>query len=359
MRALFYVGRRLLAYASLLLVLLLLTFLVYAATPTEPANFIYGQTAHPTAEQFQHGNELLGVDRPVLVQYADYVWHLVRGDFGNAWNGAGHDFHGRLVPGPAVWPQLRAGLAVSASTAAGGIVLLALFALPLGLIAARRPRGVVDQIGGTVTLIGVTVHPLVLALLLQLFLARRFHVLPQSGYCPLHAVHSSAPSSPLDPNPFVECNGVVDWARHLILPWLTFAAFFTAIYTRMVRAQVIDVLRQPYIHAAEARGVGPWRILLRHAFPNAAGSVLAMLAMDAGTAIGITIFIDAVYGLHGIGFLSVRALSGQFGFDRPIILGVVTVIALAVFALNLLVDYLQALIDPRVVDSGPQRVLRA
>ncbi len=134
--------------------------------------------------------------------------------------------------------------------------------------------------------------------------------------------------------------------------------FFLAIYTRVIRAQMLDVLRQPYIRAAEARGAGPLRILVRHAFPNAAGSVLAMLAMDIGTAIGVTIFIDAVFGLPGLGRLSVDALGGQLGFDRPIILGVVTVVALAVFVLNLVVDYVQALIDPRVVESGPRRLVR-
>ncbi len=220
MKALSFVARRAGIYAGLLLLLLLLTFLVYQASPTEPALFVYPNTQHPTDAQLARGNHLLGFDRPLLVQFGDYVWHLLRGDFGHAWQGSSLGSFGKLEPGPPIRPLVSQAVAVSASTVLGGAVLLALLAVPLGLFTARRPRGLHDRIVGSATLLGVTVHPLVMALLLQLFLARRFHLLPQAGYCPLHRGTPSDAAFRYNLAP-ADCHGPVAWASHLVLPWAT------------------------------------------------------------------------------------------------------------------------------------------
>ena len=135
---------------------------------------------------------------------------------------------------------------------------------------------------------------------------------------------------------------------HLILPWVTFALFFVALYMRMLRARLLETLNTHYVRTARAKGAGEMRVLRKHALPNVIAPMIIMLAMDAGTAIGISIYIESVYFLPGIGHLVLNALSGERGFDLPLILGVMFISATAIIALNALADVVARMIDPRI-----------
>jgi peptide/nickel transport system permease protein len=138
------------------------------------------------------------------------------------------------------------------------------------------------------------------------------------------------------------------------LPWLTFALFFVALYMRIVRSRLLDALAADYTRAARAKGASEGRVLRRHALPNTVLPVITMLGMDLGTAVGVAVYVETVYQLPGIGRLLIGALSGEQGFDRPVIMAVVTVVGGAIILLNLVADAALAVVDP-TVEARPRR----
>ncbi|TML47845.1 MAG: ABC transporter permease, partial [Actinobacteria bacterium] len=134
-------------------------------------------------------------------------------------------------------------------------------------------------------------------------------------------------------------------AYHLVLPWLTFATLYGALYVRMVRATVIETLDQDYVRTARAKGASEWRVLRSHVLSNALLPIVTMTGMDIGVALGGTIFVENVFGLNGLGRTMTRAVQT---YDLPIVLGVLLFMTVAIVVFNLIVDIAYALIDPRV-----------
>jgi peptide/nickel transport system permease protein len=144
----------------------------------------------------------------------------------------------------------------------------------------------------------------------------------------------------------------------LILPWLTFALFFVALYMRIVRARMLEVLEEPFVRTARAKGASELRVIRSHALRNAIAPVVTMTAMDAGMAIGVAMYIETVFGLPGLGRTLIRALAGFQGYDLPVILGVTLVAAAAIIVLNLLADVVLLLVDPTIARRQGRGVLR-
>ena len=333
-----YVLRRLAVAVGLLFVLSIVTFLMYAEIPSNPAGFVI-DLQHASPEQIAKADHLLGVDRPIWVQYGKFVERGVQGDFGISWNTIDFSPSGEssgVHVGPMVWGAAK----VTASVVAGGFVLVLLVAVPLGTFAATRPRGVVDRLSLGLSLAAISTHPLVVGLLLPLFAGNRWHLAPASGYCPL------VPSERLP------CSGPAGWASHLALPWATFALFFVALYLRMTRTRMLEVLEEPYVRTARAKGASELRVLSRHALRNAISPVVTMVGMDAGMAIGIALYVETVFGLPGLVRTTIVALRGFSGFDLPVIVAVVLVTAVAIILLNLLVDLALYAIDPTIGRKG-------
>ena len=332
-RLLAFFVRRLAGALFTLIVMITLTFALFWAIPSDPATWVYPTAQHLTDYQIRHANHLLGVDRPLVEQWADYLWHLLRFDFGTQWSGA-QLIEPKLTEVP-IGPQLASAVPQTLSIILGGALLVVLLAVPLGAISGRRIGSVSDRTIALLALIGICTHPMVVGLTLSTALGGHLHWFPQGGYCPLIAGSDSI------------CGGPVDWASHLILPWMTFALLFLALYTRMIRATVAETMHADYIRTARAKGVGETRVMTRHVLPNAGLRILTMVGMEIGTAIGVCIFIEAAYGFEGLGKMSVTALFGTAALDLPLILAVVTVITTIVVIGNLLVDLLYAIIDPR------------
>jgi peptide/nickel transport system permease protein len=227
MDVLLFLARRVAIALVLLFLLTLITFVIFFRIPSEPAQFLV-DTKIATRAQIQAARHTLGADRPLHVQFAKYVWRLAHGDFGRSWR-TYYIYKGEVVPGVPVSYILRDAAGVTASLVFGGAALLLLLSIPLGAWSATRPRSLLDRTVGAGSLVGISTHPLVVALLLQLFVGFRWHVAPASGYCPLHG-HSF-----VDIPGQQSCGGMVDWASHLVLPWITFALFFVALYIRIVR----------------------------------------------------------------------------------------------------------------------------
>jgi peptide/nickel transport system permease protein len=355
-----YVVRRIAVAMVLAWLLSVITFAMYFKIPADPAGFLV-DIQHSTPDQIEKAQHALGVDRPVYVQYAKYVERALHGDLGFSWQTA-FVFSGQ-VEGIPVAPTVVRALGVTASLVLGGMLLLLLVAIPLGTFVATRPRSWTDRATIAFSIAAISTHPLVVGLLLQLFAGNRWHIAPPSGYCPFFG---SAPdtSSPqfnnfVSPENVPSCGGPFDWAYHLVLPWLTFALFFVALYLRMMRARMIEVLGEPYVRTARAKGASELVVVRRHALRNALSPIVTMIGMDAGMAIGIAMYIETVFNLPGLGRTTIGALNNPAGFDLPIILGVTLFAGVVIILLNLFVDLALLVIDPTISRRRGRGELRA
>jgi peptide/nickel transport system permease protein len=324
-----YVARRVASGFGLLLALTVVTYAIFFTIPADPGYFIV-KTNHPTTAQLRAADRELGVDRPVYVQYARFVWRLVHGDLGNSY-----------ADGAPVLSIVRASLPVTASIVLGGAALLALTSVALGVLCARRQHTAVDRIVATLPLLGIALHPLAVGLILRSVFAKHLPIAPSSGYC-----------SPI-PGPG-GCNGVFRWTSHLILPWITFALFMLPLYVRMVRTRVLETLDEQHVTVARAKGASERRVVHAHVLPLVSPALVAMLAMDAGTALTAAIYIEVAFSLPGLGQTALTAQQGSVGLDLPVITGVIMVVAAAVITLNTVADILAVRLDPRL-ELGSRR----
>jgi peptide/nickel transport system permease protein len=320
--------RRVLWALLLCLLITLVTFVIFFRIPADPARMILTEQ-QPSPQRIAWARHKLGVDRPVYVQYAKYVWRLVHLDLGMAYSSRpGYEVK--------VVDQLRDAAPVTASVMGGAMVLWLLVAVPLGVYSALRPRGFVDRVGTVGVLVGISTPPFFVALLLRQFFAYHWQVFPFAGYCPLRPGATDA------------CGGLRDWSEHLILPWLAFALLYAALYTRMLRANVAETLHEDYVRTARAKGAGELRVLRSHVLRNSLLALVTMLGMDFAIAVGNAIYVEPIFGLPGLGGVAVAALRSGNGYDLPTILGVTLTVSLAVIVLNLVVDVLYSFLDPRI-----------
>ncbi len=208
-----------------------------------------------------------------------------------------------------------------------------LIAIPIGILSALRPRSFLDRASMTGVLIGISAHPVWIGLIFAYFIGYRWHITPITGYADFFNPDYGQPGGP------------VQWAYHLILPWMTFAILFAALYVRMIRANTMDTMNEDYVRTARAKGAPESQVLRSHILRNAMLPVVTMLGMDLGLALGGAVFTETVYSLPGLGATSIKALQN---YDTPYVMGVIIFATLAVIIFNLIVDVLYAWIDPRI-----------
>jgi peptide/nickel transport system permease protein len=279
--------------------------------------------------------DALRLSGPIYQQYGQFVYRFVRyGELGRSYQNRRpvNEIIGKAAP-------------VTASVVLGGAVIWLLLAFPIGILSALRPRSLLDRAGMIFVLIGISAHPAWVSLLLSRFLGRQTGLFPISGYCDLFSPHPSAP-----------CGGPTQWVWHLLLPWFAIALLFAALYARMIRAAVLETMEEDYVRTARAKGAGGWRILRGHVLRNAMLPVVTMVGMDIGQFLSWTIFVESVFGLPGLGGLLRTSIPNR---DLPVILGVVMVTTTAILLLNLVVDVVYSVIDPRIgAREGSARVGR-
>lgn len=352
-----YIVRRLLSGLVLVFALTWLAFALFRLIPSDPWRAILNDpTEHYTEADIKAANHKLGVDRPLIVQYADFVWRIVRHfDFGTTYNG---------FP---VKPTIEQALPVTWSIVLGGAVVLFLLAVPLGTLSAVRANTALDRAILFVSIAGVALHPFIIGFGLKWLFAERLSWLPSFYYCPLRGTTQVTDCSPAELSStlcsYHPCGGPIGWASHLALPWLTFALIFLPLYMRMVRGAVIDVLDQQYVLTARAKGAGLIRMLRSHVLRNALMQPLTMIGMEIGIALTVSVYIEVMFSVHGagtsaiggLGFGTGYALGGGTlagtaggGFNLPIVAAITFMIALTVIVLNLLVDLAYAYLDPRI-----------
>ena len=243
--------------------------------------------------------------------------------------------------GQAVGPAVVHAAMVTGSVVLGGALFALLLSIPLGAIAGSRPRSFTDRTILVVSLIGICTHPLVVALLLQQFPGRQWGLAPAGGYCPFFGAQDGCGGATTGPR---TCPAV-DHVRPLL----------PRVYTRLVRVRMIEVMDEPFIRTAAAKGASRTRIVRHHALRNAMGPVLTLVGMDIGLALGIALYIESVYRLPGLGLTTLTALNGGAGYDLPMILGVVLVIGLVIVVANFVIDLIILWMDPRAAEAGMRR----
>jgi peptide/nickel transport system permease protein len=275
------------------------------------------QASEATIAAIRHN---LGLDRPVLVQYGSFLWRALHGDFGYSYTNA-----------EPVTSLIGNGLPVTASLVIGGAVLWLFMGVGIGVVAATRPRSVLDRTATGFSLFFYSMPTFLLGEVLLLLFFFRLHLLgidlfPGAGYTPLLQ----------DP---------VEWARHLVLPWFTIALVTAATYVRLTRGSMLDVLGEDYIRTARAKGLSRRRVIYRHGLRAGLTPVVTQFGIDVGTLLGGAIVTENVFGLPGLGELAISALAKQ---DLPTVIGLVLLASAFVVIANIVVDILYSVLDARV-----------
>jgi peptide/nickel transport system permease protein len=317
-----YLVRRILWAVVLFFAVTIVTYIIFFIIPADPARAFSGK--NPTKAQIERAQHYLGLDQPVPVQYANFVWRLTYH------HSLGRSFTNREP----VNNLVLSAAPVTASLVLGGAVLWLLIALPLGILSALRPRSLLDRTSMIFVLIGVSAHPIWIGLIFSYFLGFRFHITPISGYCDF-----------FNPSIGADCGGPTQWAYHMILPWMTFAVLYAALYVRMIRANVMEAMHEDYVRTARSKGATEPRVMRVHILRNALLPVVTILGMDIGTALGGAIFTESIYGLPGLGRVSLQSLNT---LDLPTVMGVVVFATTMIILFNLVVDVLYAWVDPRI-----------
>jgi peptide/nickel transport system permease protein len=309
-----YIARRLTWAVVLCLALTLVTFVLFYVIPQNSVRLRGSGATDIEKWSKLHGS--------VLTQYGEWLWRLAHGSLDRS-------FYSRQP----VTTIITNAAPITLSLTIGAAVVWMLIALPLGVCSAMRPRSLIDRAGMTLVLVGLSVHPVWLGLMLSYVFGYRLDLAPKGGYCDMFGPETS-------------CGGPVQWAFHLLLPWITFAAVFAALYTRMIRASVTETLQEDYVKQARAKGLSEWQAMRSHVLPNALVPVVAMLAMDIGRlALPTALFVETAFGLPGIGRIFYQAIQRN---DLPVLAGIIVVSCVAVVLLNLVADLLFAVLDPRV-----------
>jgi peptide/nickel transport system permease protein len=291
---------------------------MYFIAPHDVARTLAGrQASEATIAAIRHN---LGLDRPVLVQYGSFLWRALHGDFGYSYTNA-----------EPVTSLIGNGLPVTASLVIGGAVLWLFMGVGIGVVAATRPRSVLDRTATGFSLFFYSMPTFLLGEVLLLLFFFRLHLLgidlfPGAGYTPLLQ----------DP---------VEWARHLVLPWFTIALVTAATYVRLTRGSMLDVLGEDYIRTARAKGLSRRRVIYRHGLRAGLTPVVTQFGIDVGTLLGGAIVTENVFGLPGLGELAISALSKQ---DLPTVIGLVLLASAFVVIANIVVDILYSVLDARV-----------
>jgi peptide/nickel transport system permease protein len=335
-----YLVRRILWAILLFLIITFVTFVIFFMAPNDPARAQCG------GEQARRAclvlvTEKLGLDKPVTTQYALFINKLlpVTLYYDEGWHPVPHVQQPTLgkqyATGASLDDTIKQAAPVTASLVFGGAVLWMIIGLSVGIFSALRPRSLVDRAAMVFVLIGVSAHPVWIGLIFSYFFGVKWGITPIANYANFFG---APPDSGLP-------GGPAQWAYHMILPWLTFAILFAALYVRMIRANVMETLGEDYVRTARAKGAPEKRILFSHVLRNALLPVVTMLGMDIAVGLGGAIFTEGVYQLPGLGRTIIVSLQAE---DLATIQAVVVFATISILVFNLIVDLLYAWVDPRI-----------
>ncbi|MDR7418439.1 MAG: ABC transporter permease [Armatimonadota bacterium] len=310
-----YLVRRLILTVPTVLGVLVAVFLLIRLVPGDVVTQLIGLEAQISPRRVEELRRLFGLDRPLAVQFGDYVGRVARGDLGRS-----------LRTGRPVAPELGRRFPVTIQLAVMGLLIAVAIGIPVGILAALARGKVADYAATIFVLLGLSVPSFWLAVLLILLFALRLGWLPPTGYI--------APGESLAAN-----------LRHMILPALSLGLILAAASARIVRSSLLEVLGRHYIRTARAKGLWERAVVLRHALRNALIPVVTVIGLQFGTLLGGTVIIEQIFSLPGIGRYALEGINLR---DYPVVQGAVLAIALAFTLVNLAVDLCYGFLDPRI-----------
>lgn len=308
-----YIIRRLLAVIPVMVVVALFVFSLLHATPGDPATVIAGDQASP--EEVAKIRIALGLDRPLVVQFADWVWRVANLDLGTS-----------IFTGLPVSQLIGQRIGPTMSLMAVSLFLSVLMAVPLGVLAAAKAGSWLDRALMSGAVIGFSIPVFVLGYLLAFVFSLKLDWLPTQGYVPL-------------------AEGIWQWLQRLLLPALSLGLVYAALIARIARAAMLEVLQQDFIRTARAKGASRIQVLFVHALRNAAIPIITVVGIGVALLIGGAVVTETVFAIPGLGRLTADAI---LRWDYPIIQGVVLFFSLVYVLVNLVVDLTYTIVDPRI-----------
>ena len=309
----FYILKRILLVFPALFGVSIIVFLMMRLIPGDPISIMLGVEYQPeVADQLQRK---LGLDQPLIIQYAKWATRLVSGDWGKS-----------IVTGIYVHQEIWQKLPVTLELIGLAMIFAIFVAVPAGIVSATRPNTVEDYGLMTVAMLGISTPEFFSGAILMLIFASKLGWFPAAGYMP--------PSE-----------GLWQHLWFMVLPAVTLGFPRAAILARLVRASMLEVIRQDYVTTARAKGVAEWWVIVFHAFKNAIIPPLSWMGLQVGYLVGGAIVVEVVFLVPGIASFGI---DGIFARDYPRVQGFVLVVTSVFIILNLLVDVVYAYLDPRI-----------
>jgi peptide/nickel transport system permease protein len=308
-----YIARRLLATIPVMAVVAVLVFSMLRLTPGDPAAIIAGAAAN--SQDIIDIRQKLGLDRPIVEQFAIWIGHVLSGDFGES-------FFFKKQVAELILDRVGPTLALATFT----MVWSVLIAVPLGVIAANRQGTWVDRLVMGFSVLGFSVPVFVIGYTLIYVFSIRLNWLPVQGYQPI-------------------AEGLGGFIQRLILPSLTLSVIYIALIARITRTSILEVLGEDYIRTARAKGLPNRVVLMRHALRNAAVPIITVIGIGIAFLIGGVVVTESVFSIPGLGRLTVDAVLAR---DYPTVQAVILLFSIVYVLLNLLVDVAYTLLDPRI-----------
>jgi peptide/nickel transport system permease protein len=308
-----YVASRLLATLPVMLMVAVVVFAMLRLTPGDPAAILAGDDA--TQAQLAQIRQTMGLDKPIPAQFVSWMGDLVRGDLGVS-----------LLSGAPVRQMIGIRIGPTVALALCTLVLTVLIAVPLGVIAASRRGKWLDRLIMTLSVLGFSVPTFVIGYLLIYLLSMKMGWFPVQGYKPLS-------------------EGLWPFAQRLVLPTLALSGIYVALVARITRSSIIEVMGEDFVRTARAKGARERTILLRHALRNAAVPIVTIIGIGVASLITGVVVTESVFNLPGLGRLVVEAVLAR---DYPVIQGLILLFSFGYILINLLVDVLYTVFDPRI-----------
>ena len=310
--------RRIVMSVLVLLIVCAITFLIFFAVPGKPAELIAGKYA--SKETLALIERRLGLDQPLPLQFARFVAHAARGDWGFSY-----------VSQQPVLGTILVAFPKTLSLTLGAMMIWLMIGIPIGVLSALKPGSLWDRLAMVSALVGISMPAYWLGLVLLRVFADRLGWFPLGDYVEIAR------------------GGLLTWAHHLVLPWVTLAALYAGWYARMTRAQMLDVARLDFVRTAYAKGLPRHAVVGRHILRNALLPLVTMLGMDVAYLFGGAVLTESVFGIPGVGGLAWRAIRMR---DLPMVMGTVLFAACFIVIANLLVDLVYSALDPRIGAEG-------
>jgi peptide/nickel transport system permease protein len=308
-----YILRRILSTLPVMGIVALFVFSLLYIAPGDPAAVIAGDQASPA--DVERIRQSLGLDRPFLIQFGSWVWHILHFDLGTS-------IFTNMPVSAMIAQRIEPTLSLMAIT----LVLTILVAVPLGVMAAWKAGSWIDRTIMAFAVFAFSLPVFVVGYVLAYVFALQFEWLPVQGYTPMSA-------------------GLWPWLQNLILPSLALGSVYIALIARITRASMLEVLQQDYVRTARAKGLDQHSILLVHALKNAAVPIVTVIGIGIALLIGGAVVTESVFAIPGLGRLTIDAILRR---DYPVIQGIVLLFSFLYVLVNLMVDVTYTLVDPRI-----------